>query len=54
MKEAAEAEERERLRLKNKQDAFAEIEKHPYTYDSTGNIIIVKRPNLEKAPKVQN
>jgi hypothetical protein len=38
------------LRLKNKQDAFEEIEKKPYTYDINGNIMIVKKPNLERVP----
>ena len=30
--------------MKNKQDAFAEIEKQEYTYDLNGNIIFVKKP----------
>jgi hypothetical protein len=30
-------------------EAFAEIEKHEYTYDINGNIIIVKKPNLGAA-----
>ncbi len=51
MREQAEKEERERLRLKNKQDAFAEIEKHPYTYDMEGKIIMVKKPNFERMPQ---
>lgn len=46
MKEQREKEERERMKLKNKQDAFAEIEKGDYTYDQQGKIIIVKKPNL--------
>jgi len=50
MKELREKQERERLRLKNKQDAFAEIEKNEYTYDDTGKIIMVKRPNIQKLP----
>lgn len=41
--------ERENQRLKNKQDAFEEIQKGEYTYDHNGNIIIVKKPNLQKA-----
>ena len=36
------------MRLKNKQDAFAEIEKSDYTYDHNGKIIIVKKPNLQR------
>lgn len=50
MKEQREKEERERLRMKNKLDAFAEIEKSEYTYDHNGKIIIVKKPNLQRLP----
>jgi hypothetical protein len=32
------------MRMKNKLDAFAEIEKHEYTYDHNGKIIMVKKP----------
>jgi hypothetical protein len=32
--------------MKNKLDAFAEIEKHDYTYDINGNIIFVKKPKI--------
>lgn len=46
MKEIREKEDRERMRLKYKQDAFAEIEKQDYTYDHNGNIIMVKKPQL--------
>lgn len=46
LKEQQEKEEREKQRLKYKMDAFAEIEKSQYTYDHNGNIIMVKKPNL--------
>ena len=32
--------------MKHRMDAFAEIEKQDYTYDLSGNIVIVKKPNL--------
>lgn len=32
--------------MKNKMDAFAEIEKQEYTYDINGNIIFVKKPKM--------
>lgn len=53
MKEQREKEERERLRLKNKMDAFAEIEKQDYTYDHNGRIMIVKKPNIQNLPTGQ-
>lgn len=54
MKEQREKEERDRMRLKNKQDAFAEIEKGDYTYDDNGKIIIVKKPNIQRLPGATN
>lgn len=48
LKELREKEERERARLKNKQDAFAEIEKGDYTYDLSGKLLVVKKPNLQR------
>ena len=41
MRELREKEERERQRMKNKLDAFAEIEKQDYTYDINGKIILI-------------
>ena len=43
-----EREMREQARLKNKQDAMAEIEKHQYTYDDRGVIIMVNKINMKK------
>lgn len=53
MKELREKEERERLRMKNRQDAFAELEKRDYTYDHNGQIMIVKKPNVQRLPASQ-
>lgn len=40
--------------MKNKQDAFAEIEKGEYTYDHNGKIMIVKKPNLQRISQTQD
>lgn len=37
--------------MKSKLDAAAELQKHLHTYDDKGQIIYVKKPNLEKIEK---
>ena len=39
--------------MKSKLDAAAEIEKHEHTYDDNGNVIFVKKPNLQRLQQIQ-
>lgn len=48
MREKQEEEEREKQRIKLKLDANAELMKKEHTYDDSGKLIIVKKPNLIK------
>jgi predicted Zn-ribbon and HTH transcriptional regulator len=51
-KEKQDKEERDNLKRKFKEETADELEKIEHTYSDAGTILIVKRPNFSKLPKV--